>query len=181
MHGLSIKRSTGGVFDWEVAASLYDFTTDEQRSPTVALPAASTGGAGTITDQDGTGWTTLALKGTWRPLALGGTHIVDFGVQQDSYDLRILRNSTSDWLRGPATAFSTDVGGTTETRSLYAQDTWTLGQDWKAVIGARVERWTASDGYTRNSDQRHCIRQADGDVRSRRSSRWRTRLHGIRC
>jgi iron complex outermembrane receptor protein len=151
LHGLSIKRSTGGVFDWEVAASLYDLATDEQRTPTVALPTASTGGAGTITDQDGTGWTTLALKGTWRPLALGGTHIVDFGVQQESYDLRILRNNTSDWLRGPATAFNTDVGGSTETRSLYAQDTWTLGEDWKAVIGARVERWTASDGYTRNS------------------------------
>jgi iron complex outermembrane receptor protein len=67
MHGLSVKSSTGGVFDWEVAASLYDFTTDEQRAPTVALPTASSGGAGTITDQDGTGWNTLALKGTWRP------------------------------------------------------------------------------------------------------------------
>ena len=151
MHGLSVKSSSGGVFDWEVAASLYDFTTDEQRAPTVALPTANTGGAGTLTDQDGTGWNTLALKGTWRPLALGGTHIVDFGVQQDSYDLRILRNNTTDWLHGSATAFNTDVGGNTVTRSLYAQDTWTLAQDWKAVIGARAERWTASDGYTQNS------------------------------
>jgi iron complex outermembrane receptor protein len=151
MHGLSIKRSSGGVFDWEVAASLYDFTKDEQRAPTVALPGAGTGGAGTITDQDGTGWNTMALKGTWRPLALGSTHIIDFGFQQDSYDLRILRNNTTDWLRGGATAFNTDVGGKTVTRSLYAQDTWTIASDWKAVIGARVERWTASDGFTRNS------------------------------
>ncbi len=151
MHGLSVKSNTQAAFDWEVAASLYDFTNDEQRTAGVALPAAANGGAGTIADQDGTGWNALALKGTWRPLGIGGSHIVDFGIQQDSYKLHILRSNTSDWLHGSATSLNTDVGGKTSTQSLYAQDTWTLAADWKAVLGARLERWEANDGFTRNS------------------------------
>ena len=34
-----------------------------------------------------TGWNTLALKGTWRPPQAKGAHVVDFGIQQDSYKL----------------------------------------------------------------------------------------------
>ncbi len=151
MHGLSVKSHSGGVFDWEVAASLYDLTRDEQRTPTVALPTASTGGAGAITDQDGTGWTALALKGTWRPPGLNASHIIDFGLQQDEYELRILRSNATDWLNGGATSVSTHVGGNTRTRSVYAQDTWSLATVWKAVLGARLERWEASEGFTRNS------------------------------
>jgi iron complex outermembrane recepter protein len=38
MHGLSVKSHTQGTFDWELAASLYDYHRDELRAPTVALP-----------------------------------------------------------------------------------------------------------------------------------------------
>ena len=38
MHGLSIKSNTKGVFDWELAASLYDYQTDSLRAATVAMP-----------------------------------------------------------------------------------------------------------------------------------------------
>lgn len=151
MHGLSIKSNSRGVFDWEVAASLYDFNKDELRRATVALPAAASGGAGTIADQDGTGWNALALKGTWRPMGSGGAHVVDFGFQREAYDLRILTSNTANWLSGAPGSLASDVGGSTGTTSLYAQDTWSLADDWKAVIGVRAERWEAEDGYTRNS------------------------------
>ena len=67
MHGLSIKSNTREIWDWAVAASVYDYAKDEVRSPTVALPGSNTGGVGRIVDMDGTGWNALALKGTWRP------------------------------------------------------------------------------------------------------------------
>jgi iron complex outermembrane receptor protein len=63
MHGISSKSNTKGVFDWEVAGSLYDYSEDLLRAATVALP----GGAGRIVDGSGTGWNTFSAKGVWRP------------------------------------------------------------------------------------------------------------------
>ncbi len=151
MHGLSVKTNTKGVFDWEVAASLYDFDKDVLRrnAPNNPLPAAAAGGPGRLVNQDGTGWNTLAAKGTWRPDGLKGPHIVDFGVSQDSYKLRILTsNIAGNWLADPAGATLTDVRGKTQLQSLWAQDAWAFAPQWKAVLGARAERWTASDGAT---------------------------------
>lgn len=151
MHGLSVKSNTKGVFDWEVAASLYDYNEDKLRRPTGALPNALGGGAGTIQDQSGTGWSALALKGIWRPQGIGGAHILDFGYQQENYKLKILTSNTSDWITGSAGAASTDVGGKTQLQSLYVQDTWRFAKNWKTVLGARFEDWQASNGYTFNA------------------------------
>jgi iron complex outermembrane receptor protein len=147
MHGLSVKSRTGGFFDWEAAASLYDYGQDRQRTPTVFKPAADAGGAGRITDLDGTGWNTLALKGVWRTESEWGAHVVDAGVQQDSYTWRQQVSNASDWLNGEPTTLFTDFGGQTRLLSLYAQDAWTHSERWKTVLGARLERWSASEGY----------------------------------
>ena len=149
MHGLSVKSNTRGVFDWEVAASIYDYQTDQIRASTAAQPGSLSGGAGTLQDQDGTGWNNLALKGIWRPQGMQGAHIVDFGYQQDSYKLRILKSNTvGNWINGSAGTVVSDVGGRTQLRSVYAQDAWTFAPKWKTVLGARVENWNASNGFT---------------------------------
>ena len=139
MHGLSIKSNTKGVFDWELAASLYDYQTDSLRAATVAMPAALAGGAGRVVNSKGTGWNTLAAKGTWRPDGMQGAHIVDFGVQRDSYKLRTVENKTSDWISGSAGAQNQSFSGNTQMVGLWAQDTWKLASQWKAVLGARAE------------------------------------------
>ncbi|HKE93092.1 MAG TPA: TonB-dependent receptor, partial [Povalibacter sp.] len=149
IHGLSLKSATGGLWDWEVAASLYDYDRDEVRMPTVALPNAATGGAGRITDQSGTGWNTLALKATWRPGE--GAHIVDFGYQRDSYQLRTLVSNTLDWLEGQAASRFSAFHGDTQMQSLYAQDTWQFAPLWRATLGLRAEDWRASDGSIANA------------------------------
>lgn len=154
MHGVSLKSHTQGDFDWELSASLYDYGKDQQRVPTVAQPAANLGGKGTLQDQDGTGWNTLAAKGTWRQndiLGLQGTHIVDFGLGRDAYKLNISKyNVVGDWQSGPANEQSivSQVGGRAETRHAWAQDSWQIAKDWKAVLGLRWEDWTASQGHT---------------------------------
>ncbi|WP_218242339.1 TonB-dependent receptor [Comamonas fluminis] len=151
MHGASLKSHTQGNLDWELSASLYDYGKDQQRVPTIALPAAAAGGAGTLQDQDGTGWNTLAAKGTWRPDGLQGTHIVDFGAGRDAYKLNISKYGVlGDWQSGAANpqALVSQVGGRSETRYLWAQDSWKLSPQWKAVLGLRWEDWTASDGHT---------------------------------
>jgi len=152
MHGLSVKSRTGGTWDWEVAASLYDYAKDQQRAASVSLPQAATGGAGTLQDQSGTGWNTLAAKGTWRPQGAGGAHIVDFGMGRDAYKLDILKsNVVGNWLTGAAGSLVSEVGGRTETWSAWVQDAWAFAPRWKAVLGLRWEDWTASDGMSANA------------------------------
>jgi iron complex outermembrane receptor protein len=151
MHGLSLKTNTQGVWDWEVAASLYDYSEDIARAPLVALPAANVGGAGRITDQDGTGWHTLSLRGTWRPSGIHGAHLIDLGYQRDQYKLRTLVSDTSNWISGAADARFSAFNGNTELQSLYAQDTWRFAQDWRATLGLRAEDWRASDGSISNA------------------------------
>jgi iron complex outermembrane receptor protein len=159
MHGLSIKSNTRGEWDWEVAASLYDYSTDLARSATINSAANLSGAMGssntaTITDQKGTGWSTLATKGVWRPQGMQGAHIADFGVQQDNYQMRIYKtniSSTGNWMTDGAASFNSDVGGKTQLQSVYGQDTWGFAPKWKTVLGARVENWTASGGYARSS------------------------------
>ncbi len=151
MHGISVKSHTQGVFDWEVAASQYNYGSDTNRrnGSTNVLPAARTGGAGTVADAGGTGWNALSLKGTWRPDGVNGAHVADFGLQQDRYTFRtITSNVAGNWISNPAGSLVNDVGGNSSTRALYAQDSWAFAPLWKTVLGARVENWTTGDGFT---------------------------------
>ncbi|MFZ6843720.1 TonB-dependent receptor [Undibacterium sp. RuTC16W] len=144
-QGLSLKSNTKGVWDWEIAASLYDYSKDIARSPIVAIPQANIGGAGRITDMNGTGWNTLALKGIWRPDSAKG-HTFEFGYQREAYKLRTLVSNTSDWINGAAGSRFSGFQGNTELQSLYIQDAWRISPQWKAILGGRVEQWRASDG-----------------------------------
>lgn len=162
LHGFSLKSITQGHWDGELIAGLYHFDKDDLRAPSVALPMAYSGGAGTLTRQNGTQWYNLAAKAAWRPRGAAGVHIVDFGYQLDQYRLHILKFTVDDWLRSSSGTLNSEVGGGTRTHALYVQDTWTIARKTKAVIGARVEQWSASGGYTRNgaAELRHPDRDA---------------------
>jgi len=80
-----------------------------------------------------------------------GAHIVDFGLQRDSYQLRTVENTTTNWINGAAGARNQAFNGDTQLLGLWAQDTWKIAPKWKAVLGARAERWSASNGQTGNA------------------------------
>jgi iron complex outermembrane receptor protein len=145
MHGLSLETARYGSWNYELAASEYDYDRDVVRSPTVALPAAASGGAGRIAQQDGTGWATLALRATRRPENERG-HVLDIGYQLDDYRLRALVSSADDWLAGGPTGRFSAFRGDTTLASLYAQDTWAFADPWRATLGVRIERWDAANG-----------------------------------
>jgi iron complex outermembrane receptor protein len=155
------------VWDWEAAASLYDFQQSISRAQATRVSnTTSNDGAfnqngakvypATMTDQDGTGWMTLALKGTWRPQGAAGAHIVDFGYAQDVYKLRTLNSQVQlnggSWLSSPQGSMTSDLGGQTGTQSLYAQDAWAFMPGWKAVLGVRAESWKAANGYNKKNN-----------------------------
>jgi iron complex outermembrane receptor protein len=142
IHGLSVKSRTKGVWDWEVQASLYDYSQDTLRQSTLSEAKGN-----------GTGWQTLAAKGIWRPDGLKGAHIVDFGVQRDAYQLRYdTRNLSSAagsaWQTSPATSLASQVQGNTSLLGLWGQDAWALAPGLKTVLGLRAEQWQAHGGLT---------------------------------
>ena len=155
MHGVSVKSHSGAEWDWEIAASLVDYRKDQKRQNGLTVnglltdnpqPGALSGGAGTLADGSGTGWHSLAAKGIWRPTA---AHVVDVGLQQDSYELRYLTSGiTGNYLTDGPGDLVNRVAGKTRLQAAYAQDAWLLNADWKAVLGLRAERWQAWDGRT---------------------------------
>jgi len=151
MHALSLKSSTHAVFDWELAASAYDYRQDLARANTTPRPGSDTSGAGRLTDMKGSGWSTLALKGSWHPRVADGEHVADFGVQHERYALRNrVTTLNTDWTAQEAGPLSSRAQGTTTLNSVWAQHAWRISPAWKTVIGGRLERWTATDGLTQS-------------------------------
>lgn len=151
LQGLSLASKTNGEWDWEVAASRYSYQKDLSRAPITALPAAAGGGPGSISDLGGTGWSTLDLRGIWRPALADQAHQVSFGYHYDKYRLNALVSGTTDWIDGAAGARTSAFAGSTETQAVYLQDAWRLAPAWKAVIGGRWEHWRAFDGSVANA------------------------------
>ena len=143
-HSLSVAGSAGR-FEWQAIGTLYDFAQDVQRAPTTALPAALTGGAGTITRLDGTGWGTLDAKGSWRSDD-GATHVIGFGAHYDRFVLNSNRYATTDWLHGDEGAPNLVSKGKTRTAALWAQDAWKPVPAVTLTVGGRYEWWRAHDG-----------------------------------
>jgi iron complex outermembrane receptor protein len=146
-QSLSLKQH-GGAFQWSATVSSYRYAADEVRTPTVAMPAALGGGAGRITDLDGTGWTSLAGRASWRP---DDVHLLEGGVQRDAFRLKQRVDNTADWRAGDASTPVSSFAGRSTLTSLWAQDTIRPEPDWRFVLGARVERWRAFDGAINGS------------------------------
>jgi iron complex outermembrane receptor protein len=144
MQALSLKGEATPQLHWQAIASLYDYGKDEQRMPSVAPPAAFTGGAGTILDLSGTGWRTLDASAVWTPSA---SHAVTFGLHDDRYVLGSDRYNTADWIAGARGALAALSRGKTETDAAFLEDTVRLSRDLRLTLGVRQERWRAFDGF----------------------------------
>jgi len=145
-QGLSLASHGGGAFDFTLIATTFDYLSSRQRIPSAALPAAFSGGPGSSTALDGTGWYTLDANGTWRPLGKAGAHIVTFGAHQDGFRLNNPRYGLSDWMAGPDQTVQAISRGRTQTQALWVQDAWAIAPELKATLGGRWERWQAADG-----------------------------------
>lgn len=144
MQSLALRSKTGGPWDWQVQASTLSASRDLTRTSTAAFPAGLGGGAGTIADASGTGWSTLDAKGIWRPQ--GVSQVISFGAHYDRYTLATPTWNTSNWISGGNGTLNADSRGKTETSAVWAQDVWHLAPAWKATLGARYEWWRAFDG-----------------------------------
>ncbi|MFN3717116.1 MAG: TonB-dependent receptor [Thiobacillus sp.] len=153
MNSLAYRYDPKSASDWafEVAFTNYDIDKDVTRKPTVALPAASAGGAGQIQLLDGTGWKTADVRVDWRPERGKRGQDFAFGYHFDQHTLNDRTFNTSNWLNGSVGALSSGATGKTETQAIYAQDAIHLGADWKLTLGLRYERWRAYNGTKSNA------------------------------
>jgi len=146
-HGMNIKSSTGGIFDWDLSGSVVDYGKDIARAATGTPLQSSQNGAGTITSLTGTGWHTADAKGIWRPQAMG-QHEVSFGFHHDLYELNNpIYTVTNNWTGTNGTGNPTTLSkGKTQTEAYWMQDSWDFHKDWNLTLGGRLESWHAYDG-----------------------------------
>ncbi len=147
MQSISLKSNMQNRWDWSAIASHYSYDESTKRMPLIALPVAASGGAGTIEKMDGTGWSTLDLKGYWRPQGPGGVHQASFGFHYDRYVLADPKFNTANWITGDSGTLASSSLGKTQTSALWAQDVWRLTPTLRATLGGRYESWRAFDGY----------------------------------
>ncbi|WP_158915411.1 TonB-dependent receptor [Caulobacter sp. S45] len=159
-QSFALNSHTGGVFDWSLTASTYDYLKDRQRMPTGALPGANAGGPGTITSLDGTGWYTLDAQGVWRPQGgLLGANRISFGVHQDRFQLENPKYNTANWVDGGAGATATLGKGKTQTNALWTQDDIRLASLLTLTVGGRYEHFDAYDGLNANLASNQSVKQ----------------------
>jgi iron complex outermembrane receptor protein len=147
-HGMNLKSTTGGVFDWDLSGSVVEYGTDISRTSTQTPALAAGNGAGTVTSLTGTGWHTADAKGIWRPgVDLLGKHEVSFGFHHDLYNLDNPVYTVANWQTNNTGTISQDSQGKTQTEGYWAQDSWDFDRDWNLTLGGRLENWQAFDGY----------------------------------
>jgi iron complex outermembrane receptor protein len=142
MHSASLEQ-TGDKLSWSLIGSLYDYAKDEQRIPSVALPAAQEGGAGSIVRMNGTGWRILDFKAASN--FLPGQEL-SFGAHYDGFALRNSRFATADWIDGQPGAIVQEATGYTRTFAGWAQDQFEVAPAFWLTLGARYEWWKAYGG-----------------------------------
>src|SRR4051812_9086214 len=79
-HSLTVRTDRTSNWDVELVGTTYRFDDDKQRSPTIASANGTAfGPVGRVAVLDGTGWSTLDLKGMWRPEGKISRHTLSFG------------------------------------------------------------------------------------------------------
>lgn len=147
-HGMNLKSTTGGVFDWDLAGSVVEYGTDLSRTSTQTPAQAANNGAGQVTSLTGTGWQTADAKGIWRPgVNLLGKHEVSFGFHHDLYNLDNPVYTVTNWQSNDTGTISSNSQGKTQTEGYWLQDAWDFTKDWNLTLGGRLENWHAFDGY----------------------------------
>ncbi|WP_292528541.1 TonB-dependent receptor [Methylocystis sp.] len=154
MQGLELRQDTGGVFDYDLSASSYNFVRDFSNGAQSYGPRVNAAGTaynfdprGLNANNGGTYWRTGDARAIWRvPYDLLGKHEVSFGAHGDVYSLNTLQTSTVSWPNNYYLGIQAFNTGKTETKGVYVQEVWKPLPDWKFTAGGRGEWWRAFNG-----------------------------------
>jgi len=157
LNALSLRQNTGGVFDFDLAASYFYLMHDVWNNPLQNVgtgPTNRIGGftsTGLVRKETGDYWGTLDLKGIYRPFGEGGAHDISFGIYGDEAHVSAPTYLSTRWAAGESSTighfYSTIAKGTTRTQAMWLQEVWRLHPMLKFTAGIRGEHWNASDGF----------------------------------
>ena len=157
LNALSLRQNTGGVFDFDLAASYFYLMHDVWNTPLQNVgtsPTNPVGGftsTGLVRKETGDYWGTLDLKGVVRPFGPDGAHNISFGVYGDQAHVAAPTYLATRWAAGQSSTignfYSTIAKGTTRTQALWLQEAWRFHPNFKLTVGIRAEHWSASDGF----------------------------------
>ena len=155
-QAFTLRTDRKKTWDVEVVGSTYRFNFDQQRMPASASANGTDFGQnGRATVNDGTGWATLDLKGTWKPGGQISRHIVSSGLHWEHYALKSTTFNTSNWRDGSSrTGVFTQGDGQTETKAAWVQDVWYITPDLTLTVGGRYEDWRGYEGLNVNGNTR---------------------------
>ena len=158
MNAAELKSDTKGVFDYDLAATQYNYLRDYANTsvaygftPTATanplLPSYSINPAGTNVNQGGNFWRTLDARFIYRPdFDLFGKHIVSFGANDWLYSLNSVTTNTNVATSNYYNSISSISYGKTEIQGAYLQDEWKFLPQWRLTAGGRGDFWTAFGG-----------------------------------
>ena len=143
-QALSIKRNTGGEFDFDVVGTSYNFLRDASNTASTFGLANTSAVNGVNT---GSYWRTLDARGIWHPQwDLFGKHEVSMGAHADVYSLSFTQTNTNAFTNNFFRSIQAVNQGKTSTQGLYIQDAWRFHPDWRLTAGARGDFWQAYGG-----------------------------------
>jgi len=161
VNALSLRQNTGGVFDFDLAASHFYLMHDVWNTPlsnvgtTAANPIGGFTSTGLVRKETGDWWGTLDLKGIYRPFGPKGAHEVSFGLYGDQAHIIGPTLQSLSWASGQRSnignLYTTIAIGTTRTQALWLQEVWRFHPGFKFTAGVRGEHWVASDGFNQSN------------------------------
>jgi iron complex outermembrane receptor protein len=149
--GMTLRTTLPEGWNGSLVYSRYEIVKDVALEASLPDPLAASGGPGSNTERDGTGWRTFEAQAVYSPIEgdwTGGEHTIVVGYHRNEYQLRNPVFATTDW-RHRAGTLTQNVSGDTRLQALYVQDQWAWNDDWSLTLGVRYEDWAAFDGLQR--------------------------------
>lgn len=141
-NALSLTSRLSDAWSLQIIGSDYAIRDNTLRSSTQTPIIARTGGAGTVSKGDGTGWNTLDAHFVGEL----ENHTLRLGFHGDRYVLDQRVFSNEDWRSGAQTLRTSVFGGKARNTAAFVQDRWRFADAWALDFGARYERWSAYSG-----------------------------------
>lgn len=145
LYALSYSRNPANGLKLSAHLSYYDIFKDLTQKSTTAPPFSKNGGAGTVTDNSGSGWYTADLKAS-HDIQWLGTHTVASGYHYDQYMVNSESWNASNWSNDTRTTLGKRDQGKTGTHAIFLEDTWNFNPRWTMYLGGRYEWWRGFDG-----------------------------------
>lgn len=146
--GFTLKTTRAAGWNASLVGSRYAIVSDLNKQAGVPDNLAASGGAGTWSRRDGTGWNTLEAQAAFTPAegdVTGGRHALVLGWHRNAYAMNAPTTNASDW-RSTETTLAQRFLGRTEVQAVYAQDAWRLTPDWTLTTGVRHEHYRTFEG-----------------------------------